>query len=265
MLFSANYSESLLYTYFHEYYSEVVRLKQLIKAGGLVIPRQGGEQTEASTRVTPAYIHHRLLPILERQRAEAAHRGGEYGATLYREAQYLMVALTDEIFLHRLAWDGREEWRNNLLESRLFDTYIGGERFFQNLDRLLTERNPVYADLARIYLIALSLGFQGRYRHTPQTEELERYQRELFTFITKRNPDGLYQHLHYDEDKRLFGEAYGYTIKESKTRPLPSARRWFIILGLVILGLLAISHFLWQYHTAPLFETTETIMQEKEF
>ena len=80
MLFSSERSESLLYMYFHEFYSEVVRIKQQIKSGGI----QGGDSdSKMVASVTPSYIQQQLVPILERQRADASHRGGEYGATLY--------------------------------------------------------------------------------------------------------------------------------------------------------------------------------------
>lgn len=258
MLFSSDHNESLLYLYFHEYYSEVVHAKELIQQGS-IMPGEPGSQ--AVSRVSPLLLHQRFLPILERQRMDAAHRGGEYGATLYREAQYLMVALTDEIFLHIVDWDGAQEWRNNLLETRVYDSYISGEKVFNNLDRLLKDRNPVYADLARLYLIALAIGFQGRYRNTKDDTRLERYKRELFTFIAQREPDKLYEQLFYNEDKHIFPDAYAFTIKESLSKRLPSLRKWYIILAVVIAGLLLSSHFWWMYLTNELHPLTAAILQ----
>lgn len=265
MLFSADHSESLLYLYFHEFYSEVARLKKRIASHGIATSshvQQGDEDIDV--RVTPAYIHQQLLPILERQRADAAQRGGEYGATLYREAQYLMAALTDEIFLHTLEWEGKEDWRSHLLETRLFSSYIAGDKVFKNLDTLLKESNPVYSDLARIYLIALSLGFKGKYRKLPEEGQLERYKHQLYSFITQNNPERLHEYLHFNPDKHLFPDTYAYTINEEKRKSLPSLFPWAAALAASLAILLVISYFLWHHHTDPLHQMTEQIFQLQE-
>jgi len=262
MLFSADHSESMLYLYFHEFYREVVRLKRLIREGG--VPSDNGQiDTQILEQVTPAYIQHCLLPILERQRADAAQRGGEYGATLYREAQYLMVTLADEIFLHRVNWHGKEAWRSNLLEARLFDSYIGGERLFKHLDKLLQERNPVYADLGRLYLITLSLGFQGKYRNSPDEGVLDGYRRQLFAFVAQRSADGLQEYFTLNPDKHLFPSAYAFTLKEPTNRRLPPLRFWYLLLFLVIMGLLLSSHLLWHHFTDDLSVLMNQILQER--
>jgi hypothetical protein len=69
----------------------------------------------------------RLQTLLEMQALEAGRRGGEYGVLYYKEAQYVMAALADEIFL-TLDWTGRDTWRSDLLETRLFGTYDAGEK-----------------------------------------------------------------------------------------------------------------------------------------
>lgn len=276
MLFSADHSESLLYLYFHEFYSEVVRIKELVQNNGVVLNQENsapGVPTTVSqpspnqispARVTPSYIHQQLLPILERQRADAAQRGGEYGATLYREAQYLMAALTDEIFLHSLEWDGRDAWREHLMETRLFNSYIAGEKVFRELDKLLKDNNPVYSDVARIYLIALSLGFQGKYRHLPENGDLDNYKHRLYSFITKNNAERLHEYLHHNPNKHIFPDAYSYTIKESKRQELPSLRPWGVALLLTVAGLLVASYFLWHHHIDPVQKITHQILQLQE-
>lgn len=264
MLFSADRTESLMYSYFHEFYSEVVRLKKMIKSGNLVSLEDQTDEDNI-TSITPHYVHQQLAPLLEQQRMDASQRGGEYGATLYREAQYLMVGLADEIFLHLVAWNGQEVWRGNLLESRLFDSYIAGQKIFRNIDKLLEERNPVYTELARIYLISLSLGFQGKYRGDTDQSELESYKHRLFAFITQRDPDGLHEYLHFNESKQVFPDAYSYTIEESASRPLPSLRLWFVGVGLVAIIVLLTSHFLWQYYIKDIDALTTEILLQRDF
>lgn len=84
-----------------------------------------------------------LQALLERDALEAARLGGGYGAGLYREAQYLMAALADEMFLSELEWQDRDAWQRMLLEHRLFNSSVAGERIFRRIDQVLAERDPV--------------------------------------------------------------------------------------------------------------------------
>jgi type VI secretion system protein ImpK len=160
-----------------------------------------------------------------------------------------MAGLVDEIFLHIVEWDDVDIWNENLLETRLFDSYIAGEQIFRNLDKLLQERNPVYADLARIYLIALSLGFQGKHRNTSDTQQLDEYRQQLFKFISQREPEGLYENLQFNEDKHIFPQAYANTITEDNAQSLPSLRPWFLAFILVLLSVLIGSNYFWHHYT----------------
>src|ERR1044072_2317156 len=134
------------------------------------------------------FVWQRLVSLFERQEAQAWRYGGTYGAEFYKEAQYVMVALADEIFLNA-EWEGHRSSVSNLLESKIFRTHVAGELFFQRLDRMLVERDPVYRDLAAVYLMALSLGFRGKYRGRDDRGQLERYRRQLFHFVFRREPE----------------------------------------------------------------------------
>ena len=74
-----------------------------------------------------------------------------------------MAALADEIFLY-LDWPGREAWRANLLEFKLFQSYRAGEEIFRRIEALLRTRDPADSELAKIYLMAIALGFRGQPR-----------------------------------------------------------------------------------------------------
>ena len=262
MLFSIEQNESFLYLCFHEFYSEIVQIKRSIQVGGVHLSIK--ENTAPiSTKITPTYIHQKLLTILERQRAESGKKGGEFGATQYQNIQYLMVGLVDEIFLHVVNWDHKEEWRNNLLETHLFNSYIAGEKVFRQLDQLLTESNPIYADVARIYLIALAIGFQGKYRNLVSDGTLERYRRQLFTFITHHDADNLHDQLYFNPDKKLFPSAYISTVKEPNTQRLPALRIWIIIFILVTTGSFLTSHFFWKNTIHDLEQTMTQIIKAK--
>lgn len=262
MLFSNEQNESFLYLCFHEFYSEIVQIKQSIKSGGVYLHiKENG--APISTKITSTYICQKLLAILERQRAASGRKGGEFGATQYQNIQYLMVGLADEIFLHIVNWEDKETWRNNLLETQLFNSYIAGEKVFRQLDQLLKENNPAHADVARIYLIALAIGFQGKYRNIQNDETLENYRHQLFTFITHHDADNLHNQLYFNPDKRLFPSAYVSTVKEPNSQRLPALRIWMIIFIIAITGSLLVSHFLWKNTISDLEQTMSQIIKGK--
>lgn len=205
------------------------------------------EQTPGADYLkTSTFVWQRLVALFERQATSAWRYGGTYGAEFYKEAQYVMVALADEIFLHT-EWEGKKVWVSNLLESKIFQSHNAGELFFQKLDRLLADRDPVYKDLAAVYLMALSLGFKGKYRGYDDHGKLARYRQRLFTFIFRREPQ-----LN-SEAKRIFPEAYYHTLRDDESRKrVMNPKVWIVVLCMVILTYLAATHGLWMSLTSRL-------------
>lgn len=200
------------------------------------------------------FVWQRLVSLFERHEAQAWRYGGTYGAEFYKEAQYVMVALADEIFLNT-EWEGHRSWVSNLLESKIFRTHVAGELFFQRLDRLLVERDPVYRDLAAVYLMALSLGFRGKYRGRDDRSQLERYRRQLFHFVFRREPD-------LDSPTRqMFPEAYYHTLRDETKRRLQNPRAWIILLCAVVVAYVALTHGIWSKLTGRLFEANGRIQK----
>jgi type VI secretion system protein ImpK len=246
MLFASEVTESSLYRYFHEFYHEIIAIK--------------AAPAECSR------IQHQLMGVFERQRLDASQRGGEQHLQLYQEAQYLMVALTDEIFLHLLEWVGKDTWRTQLLEVKMFNSQIAGQRVFEKLKTLLNRRDPHTLELARLYLIVLFLGFQGKYRNTTdpqQLQEYENYRRQLYFFITQKNVDELYDRLHYQVNQRIFPEAYHVVeLKPQERHWLPSLWWWQVSFLALLVGLLLVSFGLWHQVTHDLNTQTETILEQ---
>src|SRR5947209_1482638 len=201
-------------------------------------------QPSDSFRVSTV-VWHRLVALFQRQAIAAWKNGGSYGAEFYKEAQYVMVALADEIFLH-MPWEGQRAWVSNLLETKVFRTHAAGQFFFEKLDRLLREQNPVYKGLATVYLMALSLGFKGKYYGMDDRGKLARYRQQLFTFIYGREPDL------DDETRHLFPETYYHNVREESQRKLSDPRRWFVVLLLVIIVYVAATQMFWMQFTQEL-------------
>lgn len=91
-------------------------------------------------------------------------------------AGYAVTAFLDESVLNS-SDPMFSEWHRRPLQEEIFGEFLGGERFFQNLDEL--QRQPDsedLADLLEVHLLCLGLGFQGQYgamgpggRHELQT------------------------------------------------------------------------------------------------
>jgi type VI secretion system protein ImpK len=230
------YQSSFLLTQFREFYSEVARMKRTVEVSGsvYVFDLPTSDSPDPTSTVNGVWQH--LLAVLERQALEAGQTGGAFAFEIYREAQYVMAALADEIFLH-MNWDGRANWP--LLESKLFQTHIAGETIFQRLDRLLQRRDPFYLDLAAVYFMALSLGFQGKYRGSDPGNALEQYKRQLFAMIYRRNPQL------FNSNSPIFPQTYQNTLDRGAGRKLPNQNIWFGLVAAVFVVWLGVSHFAW--------------------
>jgi type VI secretion system protein ImpK len=210
-------------------------------------------QPSDSYRVS-TLVWHRLVSLFQRQAITAWRYGGTYGAEFYKEAQYVMVALADEIFLH-MEWEGQRAWGSNLLESKIFHTHAAGELFFAKMDRLLREQNPVYRDLAAVYLMALSLGFRGKYYGRDDRGQLALYRQQLFAFICRREPDL------DDETRYVFPEAYYHNVREERQRRLSDPRKWIVVLCLVLIVYTAATHAIWSQVTFELNKVNQNISE----
>ncbi len=243
---SLRFGVSFLVDHFRAFHAELVRLRG--DADLTPTWTQNGQGTSAildenmeSAVADPAMtVCQRLAQRLEHDTIEAQRLGGALGIRLYREAGFVMAALADEILLHGPAWIGQPRWKTTLLESRMFKSYDGGERFFQKLDALLDARDPIETQLAVVYLLALKLGFEGKYRGEPETAAvLNRYRVRLFEFVANRAPDtgpgappitpGAYTHI-LSIDKRPF---------------LPFIWGWAAALAAFLVLFLLVSHLTW--------------------
>lgn len=172
----------------------------------------------------------------------------------YFEAQYVMAAFADEIFIH-LEWEGRRAWTSNLLETALFQSHVAGEVFFDKLDQLLRERDPATKSLAAIYLSALSLGFRGKYHGLNDHGKLRRYRQELFSFVFRQPPDLI------NESKVAFPDSYIQNLKKEKRKKLTNPRVWLLVFGLMLVSYVAATHGVWLSLTSRLESVNKRIVE----
>ena len=227
---------------FEEFYSEIVRQKERVLEGHWTTPQEGLDQTPGALDISVAQgaqdILDKLYLLLERQAIQASRMGGEFATTYYKEAQFIMAALADEIFLN-INWGGRRYWEDNLLESRFFGSHDAGDTFFVRLDDFLAQRDPARKDLAQVYLLALGLGFQGKFRNVNDKGRLKILREQLYVFVNHRMSSI------FTQGERLFPEAYIYTLDESRVEAMQDRRVWLTLMLGVFMGLLILSQVLW--------------------
>lgn len=206
-------------------------------------PPSGSERPEAypPPGVAPAAVWQELVSFLERQALYARRVGGDFASQVYLQAQYAMAALADEVFLHDTDWGGRETWKSHLLEAKLFGTHRAGEEIFDRIDAVLESGDRVYVELARIYLMALGLGFEGKYRARPGGDaQLAVIRQRLFTFVTQREPAVL------EGRERIFPAAYASTLDQGEERKLPHLRPWAWALAILVVLWVTVSFPVWR-------------------
>lgn len=215
-MLSHQYQDSFTYRFFSLFYTEVLREKQkALSQAGSQLP----VVEENKIQVIVEQIIARL-ELLLRDSEEQALNGGTYIQGGYKIVQYIAVALADEIFLN-LNWQGHKYWDKNILESRLFNTRKAGERFFQGLDEFLQQNDMLRTDIAAVYLHALALGFQGKYRDNKDTSAIDVYMGRLYEFIYHQSPKV------FTHDYALFPETYSHTIEDAQPQKLPDPYRWY--------------------------------------
>lgn len=286
-------NESFLLSQFREFYTEIIRLKRVIRDSEIPVPEvslpeapangnghqidpkatgklplidpamlqtlSGSEQiTSLAVRGTvdtdrepspeqsklALLVWQSLIALFRRNAVQLLRVAGK-PTDNYFEAQYVMAAFADDVFIH-LNWEGKRAWTSNLLEAALFQSHIAGEMFFDKLDRLLRDRDPADKSLAAVYLSALSLGFRGKYQGLNDHGKLRRYRQELFAFVF-RHPQDL-----TSDSKIAFPDNYIKNLREEKKRKLSNPRVWVAVLVFVFLTYLAVSHGMWMKLTSRL-------------
>lgn len=222
-----------LMPYFLEFHAEVQRLRRLAlqDAEPGNFPRLAGADRE--------FIQQRLQALLENQALIASRRLTDAGFKLFREAQYVMVALADDVFLYATEWRGREAWREDILEDRVFQSRFAGERIFDNIDELLRGQDRRRIELAPIYILALSLGFKGRLRGPDHAVALDGYRRRLFQYAFARPADA------QGAARPLIPAAYAHLLANPAPRGAGFRLTWPMAVVAVILAYVLIGEGLW--------------------
>jgi len=194
-----------------------------------------------------------LRNFMDEQLRALGENPDDVGYHLYDAMRYVMAALADDQFLNLpVEWPGRPRWLNNLLEKQLFGTQRAGAAFFDRIDELLASRDKSKEEVATAYLIALLLGFKGRFRGGEE-EELVSYRERLLYFV------GLGQSGGINPGKPVFPDAYAHTITTDPSSKLPDHRPYFRWLAIAIVGYFAVAHLSWHTQTDDVRSVVEKV------
>jgi type VI secretion system protein ImpK len=131
-------------------------------------------------------LQERLIAEIRNFEDRALAKGVPHG--LMDIAKYLLCALLDETVLNT-PWGSRSGWGHNSLSSLFYKKLVGGEEFFQILDRLKQQPSQ-NQDLLELAYLCLSLGFEGKYRYTNNgLVTLEKQRHDLYLLIQRIKGD----------------------------------------------------------------------------
>ncbi|HEX5432938.1 MAG TPA: hypothetical protein VFY05_01765 [Candidatus Angelobacter sp.] len=211
--------DGFLLSRFEAFYQDLVRLKRELTTPAL------GSTSQARL------AQQELAALLRKQETEVERICSLLGTEMYRQAQRVMACLADEI-LGSLQPDGG--WTS--LESELFygnspGGFSPGAQCLNRLEQLLQQCDPVYRELATAYYYAIALIKKPAIAH---------YLEPLSRMIAAS-----------ESAPQLFAQSYAHTLAETKVTLLPSARKWLVLLGAIVLAWSVLSWALWMQVSAP--------------
>ena len=137
---------------------------------------------------------------------------------IFDKACFAMISLADELFILLLVWPGKEHWHGVLLEQQSYHSCSAGSVFYQHIDQLLNDEtfDELKGQLAAVYLLALRLGFAGRYRDNEK--ELTNYSKQLFNMINRRKTLST---------ESISFEAYQHNLSSQNEQRLAPLSNWY--------------------------------------
>jgi type VI secretion system protein ImpK len=245
-----------------DFHAALVRIKRnLAPADGIPVLMAPDSEDEPPAASELAYA---LRGLLDVQTSQALDYNGRQSNEQAEMARYLKVALADEALIALTAWPQRQAWIACPLEYQLYGSRCAGERIFDRIDSLLQTQPGAQRELAQLYLMALAMGFQGRYRKLDGGQsDLLAWRRKLFRHAYGRWPDS--QLADGESDRRddlgarRMPQPYQYTRAGVAPRLLPNPRRWAGYFVLLVLGLLLLSQLAWVADTQGLRAELEQV------
>jgi type VI secretion system protein ImpK len=169
---------------------------------------------------------------------------------------YILTAVADEVILVQCrTWAHYEEWVDRPLEAVLYGTRIAGDRLFAAADELVARRRSD-PGVATAILLALMIGFRGRYQGQDEPARVELLKTRLYALVCRRD---------YREDDRApydMPDLVASTLDGPSLRRLPTLWPWLVALAALMLAYFPISHLLWSEQVDRVDDLTRQILYE---
>jgi type VI secretion system protein ImpK len=263
---SFNASDSAIVHGFQAFYYELLRYKEKAlslyfsydasattheeSSGASDVTKQSNDNVEGAV----VGIQKRMMKIIE-DVTEVMLAKSRAAPRFIVDAKYVITVFADEIFLN-LKWDGAAFWRMTLLEKQLFQTEVAGDRFFSMADEIMVDiRNE---EMAFLYLMALSLGFKGKYRGTTNSDErISWYKSRLHAMLSTKQSS-----LFFPGRIHMIGSCYEYTHFESDDSHLPDHRFWSWCIASVVVVYIVVSYVVWCGITGEIHDLLKQISEQ---
>ena len=205
-----------------------------------------------------------LSKVINVQNMELMRKGSKSQQNRFEETKYLKAAIADELLLKR-EWAGRKFFTDYLVEDNLFGTSIAGEKVFKDINLLLESPPGRQPEIEQMYLFALAIGFEGKYRGNNSEKEINNILRQLFSHITRREPELGPKKLDAEITQRLVSkQTYRHTISNIKPIRIFRFSKQSVIFTIFFLALLVISQFLWVWFSSPLRNALDQLVNNMD-
>ncbi len=250
-------SEKILLKTFFEFYELIAEVKRVLQSEDpqAMLPAQMRSAETVDYATLAAFISRKLEIFLNNCSVDIAASRTDFEIRIFKQAMYVMAVLADEIFILDFSWPGSEYWPNHMLENRLFCSQSSGNIFFSNLGELLKDRSgeALIKELANLYLIALQLGFAGKYRGQSGLPYLKGYQKKLLTFVgASPKPVSL-----------IFKKSYDYCLSEAVPARLAPFAPWIRWALFLLLLYLLLSGHIWYSSIDELWSSIQPVPMDR--
>jgi type VI secretion system protein ImpK len=246
-------TDSLLLRQLRQFVAEVLRIIDSYD-NKLVM----SDDATTSARTAAEEVCDKLAREIDTQTMEISRIGAPADRAAVEELRYLKAAIADEFLLSR-PWPGQSRFTETLIETRLFGSSVSGDKIFEQINALLAETSGPPPQMAPLYLFAIAIGFEGRYRGTQADHQLQPLRDALFRKIYRREPaltPGLASQP-ANAERVLSAQAYRYPLSNIVPVRFFRFSRGFVGFIGVMLLLLALSQVLWRITSAPVRKALE--------
>ncbi|MDR0552896.1 MAG: DotU family type IV/VI secretion system protein [Holosporales bacterium] len=199
------------------------------------IPSKGSLEVEA----TIVKVQKKLISSIDKI-FEVISSRSRLGSKKIDEVKYIITVLADEIFIN-MKWEGAKFWRFSLLEKQIFQSEVAGEKFFAMLDEFLSNMNNIQEEMAFLYLMAISLGFKGKYRGQEDMPEYISWYKDRLYSILHNKPSRLF----YPGRQNMINQCYEHTFMDHDKKEIPDTRFWSICIMAIVTAYIAVSFAVW--------------------